>query len=515
VEPGHRFVLDLKTERVTDQTDGWTTSVPDLNGYQTSHNDQTLDARGKPVWPASVNVWRGGKVKQVLLRLGDTLTDYALCPPSPGSIRGLPVLAIAAVGPSGVPRLELYDGSTGYRVRVLSGHTAAIRSLVFSADGRRLVSASEDQTVSVWNLSELESELKGMIRLEGVELSPCGGGVIGFKVDAVDPEKPASKMLRKGDRLTALVQDEKYPGLRFPTLGALDQAILANPPGALVTLWRERDGAEPKYEKIKVVQAVDERKPFLTLFFASGGKADGAPHWLAWKPEGNYDLSDPATDEDLLGWHFNTGQPEAPTRFAVAAEYRRLRKIRLLNELVGCCELDDGESRRLGPDDLFPDPLPVGYDDQRRALLRQPPRALTLMIHDEKFPLGDITSVDWSLDGGDLEPMRRTADRVWTTNLLGRQIEPWRDYVAKVVLRTSESPTQDEVELKFLFKPEPPTIEVDPRQGRVVVKEKQYTVSATIQGARAGEKLRVRLRHGAGPERVLDRRFSRPEIHLQ
>jgi WD40 repeat protein len=512
VGPGRRFVLDLKTGRVTDRADGWTTSVPALNGYQTSHNDRKLDARGKPELPASVNVWRDGKVKQVPLKLGDTLTDYALSPPGPGSVRGLPVLAIAAVGRSGVPRLELFNGSTGDRVRVLSGHTAAIRSLAFSADGRRLVSASEDQTVSIWNLSELESELKEMIRLEGVELSPCSGGVIGFIVEAVDPEKPASKVLREGDRLTALVQDGKFPGLRFPTLGALDQAILANPPGALVMLWRERDRAEPKYVKVKVVQAVDERKPFLTMFFASSGKADGMPHWLAWKPEGNYDLSDPAADEDLLGWHFNTDQPEAPTRFAVAAEYRRLRQIGLLDELFHQKDPPPPPPPPppLRPDDLFLDPLPVGYDDQWRALLQQPPRALTLMIHDDKFPLRDITSVDWSLDGGNLEPMRRTADRVWTTDFLGRQIEPWRDYVAKIVLRTSEPPTQDKVELKFLFKPEPPTIEVDPRQDRVVVKEEQYTVSAEIQGARAGEKLRVRLRHGAGPEQVLDGPSPRP-----
>ncbi len=42
----------------------------------------------------------------------------------------------------------------------LKGHTRAVMSVAFSADGKRLASASSDQTVKVWAARPLKPEKK-------------------------------------------------------------------------------------------------------------------------------------------------------------------------------------------------------------------------------------------------------------------------------------------------------------------------------------------------------------------
>ena len=53
----------------------------------------------------------------------------------------------------------LFDGITGSRTSLLSGHTDVILSVAFSLDGARLVSSGEDRTVKLWDV-----ETGGVIR---------------------------------------------------------------------------------------------------------------------------------------------------------------------------------------------------------------------------------------------------------------------------------------------------------------------------------------------------------------
>src|SRR5690606_30238754 len=67
-------------------------------------------------------------------------------------------------------------------------------------------------------------------------------------------------------------------------------------------------------------RAIDDRKPLFTLFVSPARRlADW--QWIGWNPLGPYQASRHEA-ERLLGWHFNTGDPQSPTRFADAAGYR-------------------------------------------------------------------------------------------------------------------------------------------------------------------------------------------------
>jgi DNA-binding SARP family transcriptional activator len=90
--------------------------------------------------------------------------------------------------------IMLADAATGQRLKVLTGHTAAVARLAFSPDGAALASVSDDRTAIVWDVTtgKARETLHGHAGfVHGVAFSPDGRTLPGFK---------GSSQHRLGDR---------------------------------------------------------------------------------------------------------------------------------------------------------------------------------------------------------------------------------------------------------------------------------------------------------------------------
>ena len=65
---------------------------------------------------------------------------------------------------------DLQDATTGRELMTLSGHKDAVSSVTFSADGKRLATASDDNTAKIWD-ADTGRELKSLSGHKGPVLS--------------------------------------------------------------------------------------------------------------------------------------------------------------------------------------------------------------------------------------------------------------------------------------------------------------------------------------------------------
>jgi WD40 repeat protein len=485
VKPAAGDVLfDFAAHRLTTDKTGWKVAQPAAAGWSVSHES------GKEGTVLLVSS-DGKLVKRVPLKPTQIVTAYALMPPQPHV--AFPLLAVAFVD-EGRPRLYLYNAASGEPIRWLTSHSYAIRSVAFSPNGKLLASVADDQTVAVWSVGNKDRILGRRGMVYGFFVQDKNETVV---VADVDPAGLAAGKLASGDIIESIVTDKEVRPIKT-RIAFFEEIAARQVPGSKVTL-RLRAKTGLRDVLLPVGQAQDERKPLFSLFLT---RHDGPQrHWIGWSPIGPYESSGLAA-ERYLGWHFNTGRPDAPTRFAFAHEYRKeYRREGILNDLVTQGTLTDAleawrqrEAVRILPTPtltlaLVANGQDVPADERGTYLVRQPQARLALRI--DGFPEDRIAAVTWKVDDGAEQPFEGNELR-WTARVSAAKRGEHR---VRVVLRTVELvPKEHVAELVFRYQPPAPEI-ASTLPVRQVVKNATFTVEAAIKPGLDGEPVQVTLSH--------------------
>jgi WD40 repeat protein len=470
-----------------DEIEGWTAAAPDLDGWEVKH--EVARFVQKPSIH-TIEVLKGGeRLGKLTLKPNQLVTDFALLPPARRF--KVPLLAVA-FQEFGEPALMIYNGQTGQPVRQYTGHDAVIRGVAFSADGQLLASVADDQTVCVWSLTDLDKTLGKQGMIAGLAVKSQKDAAL---VGRVDPKSPAAGKLEVNDVIESIIppQGAVQP---LTSAKAFYRAVWLTEPGATIKLQVKGKGAVA----VEVGQGLDERKPLFTMFVTRADKPADR-HWLGWNPLGPYEASTPRAERHL-GWHINTGQPEAPTSFtsfANAAKYReKYYRKGILNKLIAAGDLAKvakEKPRELPPPRialLVGDVLldPARADDTGRISVQTAEAALRVAV--SEFPRDKVRSVSWALDGGKAQAFDPPEGLEWSADL---PRDGWKRgaHRIRIVLATAE-PTRREfvVERAVRFQPPAPSVSRESKPGQVVMTPK-FLLKAAVKPAFGGQEVEVAI----------------------
>lgn len=483
-------------------------------GPQPQAGDRIFDLAQKPTLSSDVKGWRiiptRDASEETVKRWGElhgvNPKDVTAAQVLPAGKRlNRPLLAVAYAGLEAVPGFGLYDAESGEQVRELTGHLARIESLAFSENGDFLASASLDQTVSVWDLRDLANLVGKRGTLRGVVISERSepGKKADLTIVHVEPDSPAKNDLRAGDVVQSLADlgpDGKPRQRTFDFARELYVALAEHKPGEEVTLNLRGNRAV----KVRLSQAIDERKPLLSLFVTRDDD------WIGWSPMGPYEASG-LRAETYLGWHQGTDNPERPTAFALANQFQeKYRKPGVLRELLA--------TGKATPPQPPPPPKPrmtlfmqdtdnalAEQDMQGRFVLRQ--RMARLRLGVEDFPPGLIESLNWRFDDAAPQEFAAWEGREWSADVAPAFTWDRKPHTIRVTLRSKADKQDYPAEVRFLYQPPPPvltllaagTAKPGPREKVVDVESMTEEFALRFQAAPGskGEKAAVRVTHQA------------------
>jgi WD40 repeat protein len=471
------MIFDFNARSLFSANSGWAHDTPALNGWSATAAASAVVVRS-PV----------GSEKRITLPDGWTVSDYGLLPPST-SIPA-PLLAVAYhVGNS--PRFSLYNAGAGQQLVEFTGHLNKIRSVAFSGDGRFLVSASDDQTLSIWSLNKLDQFFNQQAQIHGLVVQTNEANKL---VVAGLTAEMREAGLKKDDIIEGLMLEGRLEPLASPL--EFQNMVLKLKPGENATL-RLQGG---RSVNLRTGQAIQQRTPLIMLFVTNGGRAEDR-EWLAWNPIGPYDSSDPKVVRSF-GWHFNPVKPGDSVQFTSAEkDLPKERREGLLRHLVArgslAPALEDWDNEKKEKP-LSPPKMTMGIDGMKDRIVRQ--NKNTVWLHAAGIAADRIDSVRWSIDGGPESLSTDTGIDHSHAVTLSRGL-----HKIKAVLRTREDvPQQFEESLTVRYIPLAPT--VTPKGDAAGLGDKllevmkpTFKLSAIVTPGAAGEKTVVQVFHQQAP----------------
>jgi WD40 repeat protein len=499
-----RWVFDFVHSKLTDEIKNWTAESPQAGGWAA-----TVTERSSTIAVQAPN----GRTKRIQLPDKVQATVVAMLPPR--AALSIPILAVGEMESGQQTRLVLYDAKSGKALRQLTGHTDRILSLAFSADGRLLVSAAGDETACIWTLTDLGRVL-GQHGLPPFKPTIDKKGII--RVGTITEEDPASSSLDAEDVIEGLVEADRFRATT--TLRELYEAAHLLKVGKTMTL-RLRGPKGNRDVAVPVIQEIDEQKPLFSFFLIPGPKGR-TPEWIGWNPIGPYESSG-LLAERYLGWHFNTGERRAPTRFASADQYRKeYFRPGLLKDLIQRGELRVFHPRPLPPPRIT---LLIEEDHKFRAngqediVVRRSQVRFHLALSGR--PMESLSSLTWQIDSRPEEKinLETASGREWSAPVQLRHGVHTLRVSATTPPEVDESDPNGTVEtrsrtttasLTVRYQPPPPRIQLKEPVKQFVVRDRDFVVGTLVHTGLAGEGVTVRFSHRHGTQEVFSETQALP-----
>lgn len=434
--PAESWVFDINQRRLAPVTDNWRPANAVADGWSANISGPSQLTVQRPAKPAL----------QLSLIDGHNATGFAFCPPSPHC--PVPLIAVASQV-RGLPLLQLFNGDSGDALRWCVGHTERIRAVSFSTDGRMLASVADDRTVSIWTTTDLVDRTLGKHgRYAGVTIHKPNQVLI---VTAA----PTGYPLQPGDEIVSVLRANGEKA-KIDTVKDFYKTAHDRRPGELIEVSIRR-GGQVLSVQCAVGQAIDEVKPLFSLFLTPS-KNKGDWEWIGWHPLGNFDAHGDRI-EQLLGWHFNTGEPEHPARFAAIGEYRdAFYRFDLLKNLVELQKLPPAPEVRKDPTASIwlrhLDGTPVGTRDDNVALINV--KQIQLVADVAGIAENQLQAIDFRIDGDAAVAMAKSdAPMEWVADL--SKID-WKRGLRRIAVRLKTADREMTATERVQYLPPAPTI---------------------------------------------------------